>query len=161
MSIGEPLRQTTRVPRKSSTLARRSSSISTLSRSARITITGFLQRYKTDADGTTLLWNDSEFGLRIRKDDSLNCWKRSSATIQHQDNRLGFSQVFVRVNTRCAETSADLKCTECQRPLELHRFGQPLQVQNVSQERVILNISVNLTVYGAGPDLSVGDPNAE
>ena len=89
------------------------------------------------------------------------CEKRFSATIQRQDNRLGFSQVFVRVITRCAETSADLKCTECQRPLELPRFGQPLQVQNVSQERVILNISVNLTVYGAGPDHSVGDPNAE
>ncbi len=43
MSIGEPLRQITRVPRKSSTLARSSSSISTLSRSARITITGFLR----------------------------------------------------------------------------------------------------------------------
>ena len=40
MSIGEPERQITRVPRKSSTLARRSSSISTLSRSASTTITG-------------------------------------------------------------------------------------------------------------------------
>ena len=40
MSIGEPERHTTRVPRSSGTLALSSSSISTLSRSARITITG-------------------------------------------------------------------------------------------------------------------------
>ena len=42
-SIGEPERQITRVPRRSGTLARRISSISTLSRSARTTITGFLR----------------------------------------------------------------------------------------------------------------------
>ena len=40
MSIGEPERQITRVPRSSGTLALTSSSISTLSRSARITMTG-------------------------------------------------------------------------------------------------------------------------
>lgn len=40
-----------------------------------VMITGFLQRYKTDADGATMLWNDSEFKLRVRKDDSLDSWK--------------------------------------------------------------------------------------
>ena len=43
MSIGEPDRQITLVPRRSGTLALSSSSMSTLSRSARITTTGSLR----------------------------------------------------------------------------------------------------------------------
>ena len=73
MSIGDPDRQMTRVPRRSGTLARISSSISTLSRSARTTRTG-LRRL-------SLAMLSSLMIVKMLSDQPrITAWSRSSTT---------------------------------------------------------------------------------